>query len=190
MVDLNQWYEQGMSPDTYIESMEKHKENLLHIFDHFTVPDEDEVFFEKLADKNLRVIVLTEDWCGDAMLNVPILLRLAEKTKTPVKILLRDQNLELMDQYLTNGKSRSIPIFIFIDEQGNQVAKWGPRADKIQQFVDQAREQLPDKDASNYQEKFNEMLLFMTKTYRDNSDFWDDVYFSLKQTLQSTVNSR
>ncbi|ASN04899.1 thioredoxin family protein [Virgibacillus necropolis] len=180
---LNEWYEKGMSPDTYIESMEKHKENLLHIYDHFTIPS-DEEFFQHISSKQLRVLVLTEDWCGDAMLNVPILLRIAEHTNMDVALFPRDANLELMDQYLTNGKSRSIPIFVFIDEAGNEVAKWGPRADKIQQFLDDSRTNLPDKDAGDYKEKLNEMLLFMTKSFRDNTDFWDEVYQSIKKTIQ------
>ena len=53
-------------------------------------------------------------------------------------MLLRDQNLELMDQYLTNGTSRAIPIFVFIDQNGNERAVWGPRAETVQHFVDGA----------------------------------------------------
>ncbi|MFD2046405.1 thioredoxin family protein [Ornithinibacillus salinisoli] len=182
LTSLNSWYEKAISTDTYIESMEKHKENLLHIYDHFT-PPEDTDFFQQVKERNLRVIVLTEDWCGDAMLNIPILLRIADKTNMKVRMLLRDQNLELMDQYLTNGKSRSIPIFIFIDENGNEVATWGPRAEKIQQFFDHAKENLPNKESEGYEEKFREMLLFITRSFRENRDFWSDVYESIKMKL-------
>lgn len=182
-MNLNEWFEKGMNPDLYIESMEKHREDTLHIYDNFILPDE-EAFFEQLQEKNLRAIVLTEDWCGDAMLNLPILLKLSEAANMQVRILLRDQNLDLMDQYLTNGKARSIPIFIFIDEDGNEVAKWGPRAEKVQKFVDDARSKLPLKDAEDFKEKSSEMYMFMTKSYRDHTDFWTDVYDSLKETLQ------
>ncbi|MFS0751033.1 thioredoxin family protein [Oceanobacillus sp. 1P07AA] len=177
-MQLNDWYNDGMSVDDYIESMTVHKESLLHIYDHFQLPKE-----LPLVDQSLRIIVLTEDWCGDAMLNIPILLRVAEENDMSVRILLRDDNLELMDQYLTNGKSRSIPIFIFIDEDGKEVAKWGPRAEKIQEFVDNAREQLPPKEATDFEEKQKEMLLFLTKSYRDNQDMWNTVYNSIKNTL-------
>ena len=181
---LNEWYEKGMSVDSYIESMEKNKEGLLHIYDNFSLP-QDEAFYKELRDKSLRAIVLTEDWCGDAMVNMPVLLRLTEAANMDVRVLLRDQNLELMDQYLTNGKSRSIPIFIFIDEYGNEAAKWGPRAQKVQEFIDKSQKALPDKDAPDYKEKFNEMIMFMNKSFRDNTDFWDEIYKSLKKTLQT-----
>lgn len=181
-MNLNTWFEKGMSPDMYIESMEKHKENLLYIYDTFSLP-EDTAFFTRLQKEQLRAIVLTEDWCGDAMLNIPILLHIAEAGHIDVRMLLRDQNLELMDNYLTNGKSRSIPIIIFVDQDGNEVAKWGPRAEKIQEFVTESQAKLPVKNASDYKEKFNEMILFMTKSFRDNHDFWEEVYNSLKGTL-------
>ncbi|MFC3041419.1 thioredoxin family protein [Virgibacillus xinjiangensis] len=182
-MNLNDWFEKGMSPDTYIESMNKHKENLLHVYDHFQLP-RDEEFFRQVKEQKLRAIVLTEDWCGDAMMNIPVLLKLAEVADIDVRMLLRDQNLELMDEYLTNGTSRSIPIFIFIDENGKEVAVWGPRAAKVQQFVADAKEALPDKDAEGYDQKFKEMIFFMTKNFRDNQDFWLDTYDSIKQKLQ------
>ncbi|GIP64411.1 thioredoxin [Virgibacillus pantothenticus] len=185
-MNLLQWFEKGIEPDTYIEEMTKHKENLLTIYDHFDLPD-DHHFWEQVKERQLQVIVLTEDWCGDAMLNIPILLKLAEVTDMNVRMLYRDQNLALMDQYLTNGKSRSIPILIFIDQHGNERTKWGPRAESIQAFVNEAQGTLPNKESSDYQEKFKEMILFMNKTFRDNTHFWQDVYSSLKNALQKAL---
>ncbi len=183
-MSLNQWFEQAMQADDYIESMKQNKDGLLHIYDNFNLP-EDETFFEKIASMKLRAIVLTEDWCGDAMLNVPILLRISEKANLEVRMLLRDDNLELMDQYLTNGTARSIPIFIFINEAGEEVAKWGPRAAKLQNFVDESRAALPPKDAPDHEDKAKEMYTFIGKSFRDNTEFWHDVYESIKQKLES-----
>src|SRR5699024_6945956 len=116
---LEQWFEKAMTVETYIANMETNQREVESIYRQFEIQD-DENFFKKLSDEQLRVIVLTEDWCGDAMVNVPVLLKIAEKAKMEVRMLLRDQNLELMDQYLTNGTARSIPIFIFIDKGGNE----------------------------------------------------------------------
>lgn len=181
---LEQWFEKAMVPDDYIEGMTTNKESLLHIYDNFS-PPEDAAFFQELQAKKIRAIVLTEDWCGDAMLNVPILLRIAEKANMEVRMLLRDENLELMDQYLTNGKARSIPIFVFIDENGKEVGKWGPRAETVQQFVDESRSTLPPKDAEDHEEKAKEMHMFIGKSFRDNQDFWNDVYASIKAALEN-----
>ena len=154
---LNKWYDKGLTPDQYIESLEKHKEGFLHIYKNFK-PSTDNDFFQQVEDMNLRVLVLAEPWCGHCMLNIPILLRLAKKTDMPVRLLLRDENLELMDEYLTNGKSRTIPIILFIDEDGNEVTKWGPIAKRTKRFVDTYKKDLPSKDADDYEEKFTEMI--------------------------------
>src|SRR5699024_12328122 len=123
-----------------------HKDNFLHVYHHFTPYGSDD-FFEAVKEKRLRVIVISEIWCGHCMLNIPILLRLAEKTNMNIRFIARDENIELMDKYLTNGK-RIIPIFIFIDENGKEVATWGPVAESTKQHVAQYQQQLPPKDRS------------------------------------------
>lgn len=182
-MDLNQWYEKGISTEKYIDSMDQLKDGFLNIYQHFVLPA-DEAFFQAIKEKNLRVIVLAEGWCGHCMLNIPILLRLAEKTGMPVRILPRDEHLELMDQYLTNEK-RVIPIFIFIDEAGNEVAKWGPKTDFTDQFVKKHTADLPPKDAEDYNDKFKEKIKIMTRSFREESAFWHATYQDLNEKLTS-----
>ncbi|WP_284141467.1 MULTISPECIES: thioredoxin family protein [unclassified Virgibacillus] len=183
-MELEAWFEKGLFPDDYIEAMEKNKESLLYIYDHFQAHDRN---YDQLKKRKLRVIVLTEDWCGDAMLNIPILLRIAEQTAMDVRFLFRDENLELMDNYLTNGTARSIPIFIFIDEAGREVARWGPRAESIQNFVDESLSSLPPKDTADYEQKAKEMYMFMNKSYQENTDFWDAVHQSIIDRLDNCL---
>ncbi|SDI98587.1 thioredoxin family protein [Natribacillus halophilus] len=179
---LNEWFAKGMSPGTYMEQMTKHKENLHYIYERFSVTDDERL--TTLKQKNDRVIVLTEDWCGDAMLNVPILFHIAEQANMDVSLLLRDSNLELMDQYLTNGKSRSIPIFIFIDQDGNEVTTWGPRAPEMQAKVEELFKALPAKDDPDYEQKWKETIATMTEMLRDDENNWHTVYESIINTLE------
>ena len=73
----------------------------------------------------LHVLVLAEDWCGDVIDNLPILGRLAaESGKLDLRIFLRDQNLDLMDQYLNQGQFRSIPVFVFFDEDFHEIGRF------------------------------------------------------------------
>lgn len=77
-------------------------------------------------------IVLTEAWCGDAAHSISFISKMAAlNPKINFKIKLRDENLDLIDQYLTNG-GRSIPKLIVRDENGKDVFNWGPRPAKIQ----------------------------------------------------------
>ena len=183
---LNKWYDKGLTVDQYIESLKVHKEGFMHVNKNFKLPN-DEVFFQSVTEKNLRVLILAEPWCGHCMFNIPVLLQLATKTDMPVRILPRDENLELMDQYLTNGKSRSVPIFIFIDESGEEVAKWGPIADRTKQFADELKVKLPEKDAEDYDDKFKEFIASIGKELRDNSDFWIASYEGMKLALEGSI---
>lgn len=72
-------------------------------------------------------LVLTEGWCGDAAQNLPVLNKIAELNENiNMKFVLRDENLELMDLFLTNG-GRSIPKLIALDKNNNVLKTWGPR---------------------------------------------------------------
>ena len=72
-------------------------------------------------------LVLTEGWCGDAAQSLPILNKIASDTANiDLKIVLRDENLDLMDLFLTNG-GRSIPKLIALDKDNNVLDLWGPR---------------------------------------------------------------
>jgi hypothetical protein len=79
-------------------------------------------------------LVLTEAWCGDAAQSIPVMHALA--TLNPLielKFLLRDENLALMDRYLTGGVSRSIPMLIGIDPTTfTALFVWGPRPAPLQ----------------------------------------------------------
>lgn len=92
-------------------------------------------------------IVLTEAWCGDSAQSLPIIAALAERSsKINLIILLRDQNLEIMDNFLTNG-SRSIPKLVALDENSNILFTWGPRPQKaIQLFQEEKLKGTPKQD--------------------------------------------
>lgn len=86
-------------------------------------------------EKSQTWLVLTEGWCGDAAQIIPVLHKITElNTKLQLRLLLRDENLELMDVYLTNGKSRSIPKLIVLDENNNEIFNWGPRPKVLQEM--------------------------------------------------------
>lgn len=79
-------------------------------------------------------LVLTEAWCGDAAQNIPYINLLADSSeKIELKLLYRDENLELMDAFLTNG-GRSIPKLIALNKETNElIGSWGPRPQAAQE---------------------------------------------------------
>jgi hypothetical protein len=79
--------------------------------------------------------VLAESWCGDAAQNLPVFAKIAEaNSNITIRILLRDENEELMNQYLTNG-GKSIPKLICIDKDFNELGTWGPRPTFLQDWL-------------------------------------------------------
>jgi hypothetical protein len=89
---------------------------------------------ESLAEKARKIerkqiwLVITEGWCGDAAQNIPIIEKIAAASdNVETRYVLRDENLELMDAYLTNN-ARSIPKLIALDADSlEEIGIWGPR---------------------------------------------------------------
>jgi hypothetical protein len=95
------------------------------------------------AGVNRRLLVIAEDWCGDASNTVPIVARLADLVPGfQLRIIMRDKYPEVMDQYLTNG-SRSIPIVIALNQDFEEVGHWGPRPTELQAWVMANRRTMP-----------------------------------------------
>lgn len=93
---------------------------------------------------NMMWVVITEAWCGDAAQNIPFIAQLAKASaNVDLRIVLRDENLEFMDQYLTNG-SRSIPKVIFMKADNlEELAIWGPRPEEIQKKMMEYKNNTP-----------------------------------------------
>ncbi|MCG8183863.1 thioredoxin family protein [Tenacibaculum piscium] len=80
-------------------------------------------------------LVLSESWCGDAAQNLPVIHKMAsENEQIQLKIVLRDENLALMDAFLTNG-GRSIPKLIALDTNNEVLGTWGPRPEIATKMV-------------------------------------------------------
>lgn len=89
-------------------------------------------------------LVLTESWCGDAAQILPLLNKMAEiDTNIDLRILLRDENDELMSEFLTNG-GKSIPKLIILDKSKQVLNTWGPRPIEAQALYDSWKNN-PDK---------------------------------------------
>ena len=87
-------------------------------------------------------LVITESWCGDAAHVIPVLNKIAElNPKIELKLVFRDENPQLMDQFLTNG-GRAIAKLIMIDNQtGEVIESYGPRPSEATQMVNDYKEE-------------------------------------------------
>lgn len=103
--------------------------------------------------KPITWLVLTEGWCGDAGQIVPVLEKMAQQNPNIThSILLRDENLDIMDAFLTDG-GRSIPKLVVLDAEGTVLASWGPRPQVLHKIVLQQKAKLqamPKEDRKAY----------------------------------------
>ena len=135
-------FEQGMTYEEYKAQMTRNRERLEANEQNLQLSDEDLAPFKGLPQP-LNVLVLGEDWCGDVIANLPILGRLAQDSgKLNLRIFLRDQNLDIMDQYLNQGEHRSIPTFVFFDQDFKQVGLWIERPDSVTELRAKRRQEI------------------------------------------------
>lgn len=81
-------------------------------------------------------LVITESWCGDAAHVMPVINKVADlNDNIDFKVVLRDENPELMDAFLTNG-GRAIPKLIMLDNNtGDVIDTFGPRPSEATNYV-------------------------------------------------------
>ena len=137
-----QRFAQGMTFQQYLDQMTTNKDKFLETMAATHVTPQDRAVFADRREK-LNVLVLTEDWCGDALTNFPVLARMVEGApNVEMRVFLRDQNPDLMDQYLNRGLFRSIPVFVFFDADMKEVARFVERPPKITEYMEQKQLEL------------------------------------------------
>lgn len=176
-----QYYEESKTMRDYMEGMSQLKEQSFAIYDRFTLPSDD-VFIEQLKQANVHILAITEDWCGDAMINNPIIRKIAEAADVEVRTVLRDADTDLIDRYLTNG-GRAIPMYLILNEAGEVITTWGPRAPELQQLVMDYRATLPDKEDPTFDEAQKAIYDKMRAQYVEDATLWNYVYESFKQKV-------
>ena len=140
-MNLKNEYVKGISAKRFIEAMDTEQKTLHKAHDRRADIAE---YKEKLKGFStpVRILVITEPWCGDSAATLPVILKLIDGLDTiEIRFLYRDENPDLMDKYLTNGV-RAIPKFIFMDGYFNELATWGPRPKAAQDIFESHREQI------------------------------------------------
>jgi hypothetical protein len=117
-------FDQGLTYEAYKDQMTRNRDRLEENEHRVDLSKEDLAAFRALP-RAVKVVVLAEDWCGDVIANLPVLGRLAwDSGKLDVRIFLRDQNDDIMQRYLNKGQFKSIPVFVFLDDDFRELGHW------------------------------------------------------------------
>lgn len=108
---------------------------------------EETITTAKSVQEPVTWLVLSEGWCGDAAQTLPIINKIANQSDfIDLKIVLRDENEELMNQFLTNG-GKSIPKLIALNKHNEVINSWGPRPSFATKMVQDYKEKHGQLDA-------------------------------------------
>lgn len=117
-------FAQGLTLEQYVEGMSMNRERFLHALDMATVTEDDTRLLEGFGPRP-KLLVITEDWCGTSLAYVPRVAKLAgQHPGVEMRIFLRDDNPDVMNQFLKRGVHRSIPVFVFFDEEMTELARF------------------------------------------------------------------
>jgi hypothetical protein len=113
-----------MTAREYLEQMDLNQERFVRALDAVTLRPEDMHALGR-SGATRKILVITEDWCGTSLSVLPYVFKLAEADpRVDLRVFLRDQSPDLMDQYLKDGRHRSIPVVVFYDEALAELARF------------------------------------------------------------------
>lgn len=124
---------EGQTLESYIDSAQRNQEFWRGVYRNARVAAD---LLPRVAAVTGRwnLLVLSEDWCGDAVNSVPVIVRLAESiAECECRIVSRDANPDLMNSHLTTG-TRSIPVVMVLDDTYQEKGWWGPRPAELQRW--------------------------------------------------------
>lgn len=150
-------------------------ERQAHVHDAYTPSDDLREAVESISEPQLWM-VLTEPWCGDSAFLLPVIAEAASlNDAVTLRILLRDDNLDIMDQYLTGG-SRSIPKLVAFSEDGDERFTWGPRPEGAAERFAELRETFDDKQ---------QQIAKLVEYYKEGG--WQEVDEELAASIRTTI---
>jgi hypothetical protein len=98
-----------------------------------------------------HLLVISEDWCGDAVNTVPVVARLAEAaSNVDMRIITRDEHLDVMDKHLSPTGGRAIPVVMVLNSSFEEVGWWGSRPSELQAWYLSEGKALPSAERYKY----------------------------------------
>lgn len=175
---------QGISPEQFVAGMTRNREAFQSWSERFAWPDaETEAYFASFNNRDdIRCMIIAADWCGDVVRNMPVLFRVNEQAGIPTEVMIMEQNLDLIDAYLTMG-GRAIPIALYTDTGGHPLGQWGPRPAYVQEVMNAFKRDNPDREAPDYQEKIAVVRQEMGRRYGEDTAYQTLIVQELRELL-------
>ena len=125
-------FAQGMTYDEYMESVKVNKARIEEYYANVSLESAQTDALKELTNAEggpARMMVIGEDWCGDVVRELPVLARVAEAAGLELRIFPRDENHDIMNEFLKEGKYMSIPVAVFYDQGHEYICHWIERSE-------------------------------------------------------------
>ena len=123
-------FDRALSYVDYHAAIAVNRDQFQHYYDIARLTDGDIEFFKKAAERPsgpAKILVIAEAWCPDVFRGVPVFARIAEASGMTMKVVLRDENPDIMDEFLLNGTARAIPVAVFYTRDHQYITHWTER---------------------------------------------------------------
>ena len=150
-------FEQGFDYSAYIGQIKVNKARFEGFYENFKVTAEDAEALKELASRPngpAKMLVLGEDWCGDVIRGLPVLAKICEAAGLEMSIFPRDENHDIMNEFLKNGQWMSIPVAVFYTADHQYLCHWIERPAtaerELAELEEVIRAEKPDIDDQEY----------------------------------------
>ncbi len=184
-----QRFTSGLTWKDYLAQMGDPRARTEDNYQKAVLTEEERRFFSGLGQVRYA-LMLAENWCGDVHRNSPMLARITEAMPNcELRVLFRDQNLDLTDCFLNNGY-RSIPILVFFDKDWNEIGRWIERPSAATQRMLAIRAKTVDVAPEDQKEaamnQFRAQFLAAYDTAPDKS-LWRDTVKEVRLVLETRL---
>jgi len=144
-------FEQGLTYADFLAQATVNRDKFEKYYHDSVLTEADLAFFRKAAAATphgpAKILALAEAWCGDVYRELPTVAHIAEATGMQLRVFLRDENADIMDEFLSNnGKARAIPVFVFYTGDMQYITHFTERSatahKELAAVVDQVKVQL------------------------------------------------
>jgi hypothetical protein len=165
----------GMTWEQWMKRIQRNVAKFQYNYDETSISAKDAARLKALAKKPngpAKVLVLGEDWCPDVVRGLPVIVRVAEAAGLEPRMFARDDNPDIMSEFLNHGEHQSIPVAVFYTADHQYIAHWIERPAKAQAELGEIQKLFEglnrEKDAQEMRRRYDEFQLGpMWASWRD-----------------------
>lgn len=133
-LDMEAKYRAGVTWEEMLTAAGGRGDRMRQVYDALQLTGEDIAFIEAIP-RDVHILAISEDWCGDCVRQVPIMARVCGGNEhLKLRIIGRDDNPDVMERYLFNGAA-VVPVFVFFNENFIEVGSWSARPAACRELI-------------------------------------------------------